>query len=177
MPLRLPPLRGLLFALLLIAGCNAYPRAIAGLALTDSWAALPLRRWLAEGRAVPEAIAMCRPPECAPGLAVGVFDLAGEDAKAAWAILGNPDPLVRALRKPEKPGKPRPIIAPTASLAETVRGFGISLAPADGNKRPAYGAALGRLSGDILRLVLVIGEEEAVVEETARRVAAEHLGS
>ncbi len=52
-----------------------------------------------------------------------------------------------------------------------MRGFGISLAPADGNKRPAYGAALGRLSGDILRLVLVIGEEEAVVEETrtARR--------
>jgi hypothetical protein len=56
-------------------------------------------------------------------------------------------------------------------------GFAISLAPAGGGKPPAYGAALGRLDGDDLRIVLAIGEEPGSVRATARQVAERELGS
>ena len=38
-------------------------------------------------------------------------------------------------------------------------GFAIDLAPADGSKPPAYGAAFGRREGEALDVVLVIGED------------------
>ena len=42
-------------------------------------------------------------------------------------------------------------------------GFAIDLAPADGGKRPAYGAAFGRREGEALAVVLVIGEAQDAV--------------
>ena len=119
---------------------------------------------------------ICRPPECRPGLAVAVLDVAGPDADEAEAVLRRPAGLARALSGPG--GKPRKIetIAEASPLAESgAEGFLITLRRKDGSKPPAYGAALGRRDGAALRIVLVIGENADAVEATARRVAREHL--
>jgi hypothetical protein len=47
----------------------------------------------------------------------------------------------------------------------------------DGQKAPAFGAALGKRSGGDLEVVLVIGLSAEAVEQTARRVAARELGT
>ena len=71
------------------------------------WEALPLRKWLAEDRAEPEALAFCAPPECRPGLVVGVVRLTGRDAEITDGILKNPERLARALRSPAGRGPSR----------------------------------------------------------------------
>jgi hypothetical protein len=144
---------------------------------------LPLHRLLVEDRPEPEAMAACRPPDCGPGLAVGVMRLTGRDAENAERTLGEPERLARALsvpRDPADPRSPRPTVQTTAwakRLKEgPTRGFSLAVRRVDGS-RPAHGAVLAQRLGGDLRVVLVVGEEQGAVEATARRVAREHLAS
>jgi hypothetical protein len=153
---------------------------VAGIPSREPWFALPLGEWLGEGRAEPEALAVCRPPACAPGLAVAVLHLSGPDAEAAARVLGRPEPLARALAAPrDKLPKGKAPVAMVASVtpfvAEGARGFTLALSRRDGS-RPAFGAALGRPFGPDIKVVLVIGEDAAAVEDAARRAARENLG-
>ncbi len=163
---------------LTVASCGYIPRQVAGLPSDPSWDALPLRKWLAENRAEPIALSFCAPPECSPGLAVSVIRLTGRDADVTEALLKDPERLARGLRSPV--GREKPV--KTQVTVERLKdapypGFAIDLAPANGSKRPAYGAAFGRREGEALSVVLVIGEAQDVVLETAREVATRELGS
>ena len=178
MPFRLFSRSILLVIALSLAGCGYIPRPVAGVPPGAPWGALPLRKWLAENRAEPIALAFCAPPECRPGLAVGVIRLTGKDARVTDDLLENPERLARALRSPagrEKPVRTR--IAVERLDDSPYPGFAISLEPADGKKAPAYGVAVGRRSGDALDIVLVIGEAPDAVRAAAREVAARELGS
>ena len=109
-PIRCPALGRALslgLAVLALFGCNYIPRTVEGVPAEAPWAALPLRGWLVEGPVAPEAMTICRPPECRPGLAVAVLDVAGPDADEAEAVLRRPAGLARALSGPG--GKPRKI--------------------------------------------------------------------
>ncbi|ANY78415.1 hypothetical protein BB934_09395 [Microvirga ossetica] len=178
MPVRLLRSCALILVLALtLASCGYIPRQVAGLSADTSWDALPLRKWLAEDRAEPVALSFCAPPECGPGLAVSVIRLTGKDADITDALLKDPERLARALRSPagrERPVKTRITVE---RLNDPYPGFAIDLAPADGSKRPAYGAAFGRREGEALAVVLVIGEAQDAVLATARDVAARELGS
>ncbi len=175
----LRPLRPIFLILALaLASCGYIPRQVAGLPSGASWDALPLRKWLAEDRAEPVALAFCTPPECGPGLAVSVIRLTGKDAAVTEALLRDPERLARGLRSPagrKKPVKTR--IAVERLNDARYPGFAIDLSPADGSKRPAYGAAFGKRDGEALSVVLVIGEAQDAVLATAREVAARELGS
>ncbi|HEV2557053.1 MAG TPA: hypothetical protein VGU45_00345 [Microvirga sp.] len=159
-----------------LAACSALPRAVQGVPAGEPWFALPLKEWLGEERAEPEAIAVCRPPECGPGLVAGVVRLAGAEADAAERVLADPGALARMLRTP-KAGRPRTAVDLKPLQAGSAAGFAITLARQDARRRPAYGAALGRRSGGDLRVVLVVGEDAGAVEDAARQVAREHLGA
>jgi hypothetical protein len=168
----------ILILCLSVASCGYIPRQVAGLPSDTSWDALPLRKWLAEDRAEPVALAFCAPPECSPGLAVSVIRLTGKDADITGALLKDPERLARALRSPAGREKPVKTQITVERLGNgPYPGFAIDLAPADGSKRPAYGAAFGKRDGEALSVVLVIGEVQDVVRETAKDVAARELGS
>jgi hypothetical protein len=179
--IRCPASRRALLLLVLLAGgalpgCSFYAADVHGLPAHEAWAALPLREWLNDGRGEPEAIAVCSPPECGPPLAVGVMRLTGVDAATAEALLRNPEPLARALR--DRAAGKRPVLTEVAvkPLQDSpYQGFTIRLGRRDNARHPAFGAALGRRAGADLHIVLVIGEDAATVEMTARNVAAEHL--
>ncbi len=85
-----------------LAACHFSPRAVEGVPFTEPWLVLPLNRWLAEDRAEPEAMAVCRPPVCGPGLVVGVVRLVGREAEIGDAVLSDPGKLVRALVTPKE---------------------------------------------------------------------------
>jgi hypothetical protein len=164
-------------AIAALAGCHLVPRAVEGVPFSDPWLVLPLNEWLAEERAEPEAIALCRPPVCGPGLVVAVVRLTGAEADRAEAVLRDPARLAKALGAPRDPRPRFPARASAKRLdAGRARGFTVALARADGS-RAAYGAAVGQRSGADLSVAIVIGEDPGSVEETARRVAREHLGS
>jgi hypothetical protein len=171
----------LLIAAGILSGCSLlslYPAGVRGLPAQESWAALPVGEWLGEGRGEPEAVAICRPPECGPAMAVGVIRLTGAGAEAAQAVLEDPKPLARALRDM----KGRKLQVQTDVVVRHLRdgpfeGFTIKLGRKDNALRPVLGAALGRRFGQDLRVVLVIGEDAEAVETTALHVAAEHLGT
>lgn len=171
--------RALSFGLLIVAlsACGYIPRPVEGVPPGAPWEALPLRKWLAEERAEPQALAFCAPPECGPGLVVSVIDLKGRDAEISESLLRDPDRLARAMRSSAgHAGKVRTLASATPIREGASRGFTISLAPSDGTKSPAYGATLGRRSGeDSLKLVLVIGDDEASVLATVRQVAEREL--
>jgi hypothetical protein len=179
MPLRLLLRSAVLAVAFSLASCGYVPRPVAGLPPGEPWGALPLRKWLAEDRAEPVALSFCAPPECRPGLAAGVIRLTGKDAEITGALLKDPERLARALRSPAGRGsKPvRTQVAVERLKDGPYDGFAITLAPADGGKRPAYGAALGKPEGDSLTVVLVIGEDPETVHETVRQVAERELGS
>jgi len=179
MLLRLLCSRTLLLALALsLSSCGYIPRPVAGVPPGAPWDALPLRKWLAEDRAEPVALAFCAPPECGPGLAVSVIRMTGWDADVTEALLKDPERLARALRSPTGRKKPVRIHVTVERLpGEAYPGFAIDLAPADGGKPPAHGAAFGRREGENLSVVLVIGEARDAVRRTAREVAARELGS
>jgi len=168
----------ILASALIVASCGYIPRPVAGVPPGTPWDTLPLRKWLAEDRSEPVAMAFCVPPECGPGLAVSVIRLTGGDADVTEALLKDPERLARGLRSPSGRGKPvRTRITVERLQGEPHPGFAIDLAPADGGKRPAYGAAFGKREGEALSVVLVIGEVQDAVRETARQVAARELGS
>lgn len=174
------PCRALLLGLSLILGltsCDYIPRPVAGLPTNASWESLPLRKWLAEGRAEPIALSFCAPPQCNPGLAVSVIRLTGKDARITEALLKDPERLARALRSPIDRAKPVRTEVSVERLKNALYpGFAISLAPMDGKKPPAYGAALGKRSGEDLEVVLAIGLSPEVVEQSVREAAARELG-
>ena len=121
-------------------------------------------------------MAFCAPPECRPGLAVGVIRLTGRDADVAEAVLRDPERLARALQSSAGRTKPVKTAVTVEKLMERdLSGFSITLLPADEGKAPAYGAALGRRSESALRLVLVVGEDPEAVRTTAHEVAAREL--
>ena len=160
-----------------LAGCHLVPRAVEGVPFADPWLVLPLKEWLAEDRAEPEAVALCRPPVCGPGLVVVVVRLAGAEADQAETVLRDPARLAKALAEPRDPKARFPAKASAKPLeVGRAHGFAIALARADGT-RAAYGAAVAQRSGPDLRVAVVIGEDQESVDETARRVAREHLGS
>jgi hypothetical protein len=168
----------ILLAAIGLVGCDYIPRTVAGLHADASWGALPLRKWLAENRAEPIALSFCAPPSCHPGLAVSVIRLKGRDAQITESLLKDPERLARALRSPADRNKP----VKTEIAVERLKnlpypGFVIALSPKDGGKPPAYGAALGKRSGEDLEVVLVIGDAADVVQQTARQVAARELGT
>jgi len=173
------PCRALSLGLLLaVTACGYIPRPVEGVPPGAPWEALPLRKWLAEDRAEPRAIAFCAPPECRPGLAVGVIRLTARDAQITESLLKDPERLARALRPPaDSKERVRTSVSVKRLKEGPFHGFAISLAPMDGRKRPAYGAALGRRSGDDLEVVLVIGDEAEAVRETVRQVAERELNS
>jgi len=167
----------LLLASVLAACAAYYPEPVEGLTESSSWIALPLRSWLAEDRAEPEAVALCRPPDCSPGMVVGVVRLHGKDANEAEAVLNHPDRLAQALEEMRGRKSKVRTVATARRLADgPSQGFLLSLGRDDG-ERAVYGAALGRRDGGGLRVVLAIGDNAEAVEATARRVAARHLGS
>jgi hypothetical protein len=167
---------GLTAGLLALAACGYIPRPVAGLPPGAPWEALPLRKWLAEDRAEPEALSFCAPPECRPGLAVIVVRLSGKDAEITDGVLKDPERLARALRSPAGRTKPVKTVVSVEPMKEAAAyGFAISLAPADEGKAPAYGAALGRRVGEDLRLVLVVGEARDAVQSTVREVSVREL--
>jgi hypothetical protein len=144
----------------------------------EPWFALPLKRWLAEDRAEPEALAVCRRPECGPAMVVSVLRVTGPDADIAEAVLGRPERLRAALEDMKgRKSKVRSVAQVRRIEDGAFQGFALSLGRADGERRPAHAAALGRRAGAGLRLVLVIGEDEDAVEAAVRRVAAQHLGT
>ena len=116
-----------------------------------------------------------------------MFRASGREADALAATLRDPESLARALRAPKAlsaaarlsrkkaPAKPRVRTAvETRPFGEgDVSGFTLTLSRADGEGRPAYGAALGRRSGDTLEVVLVVGDDEPAVAATALKVARE----
>ena len=171
-------------ALFATAGCSYFPDPIAGLpeSLQAPWINLPLRPWLAEDRATPEAVAICVPPVCRPGMVVSVVLLRGADAEAAERLLRDPAPLAARLATPAPPpakgAKPRQrSVSTIVPLQEgTARGFAIDIVREDG-KRHAHGAALAHRDGADLRVVLVVGEEKSAVLSAVRRAAAPHLQS
>lgn len=165
--------RALSFALALflaLAGCGYLPRPVEGVPPGPPWEALPLRKWLAEDRAEPQAISLCSPPECRPGLAVAVVLLKGKDAEATDRVLRKPAVLAQALRSAKT------TVSAAALQEGPSYGFTISLSPQKGGKTPAYGAVLGQRAGEDLMVVLVIGDAADAVEATARRVARAELG-
>jgi hypothetical protein len=178
MLLRLLRPGSLIILALAVTSCGYISRPVAGVPPGAPWDALPLRKWLAEDRAEPVALSFCAPPACSPGLAVGVVRLTGKDAQVTDALLKDPERLARALRSPA--GRQKPVqarIAVERLKAGPHPGFAIDLAPADGARRAAYGAAFGKREGEALSVVLVIGEDAGAVHETARQVAARELGS
>jgi hypothetical protein len=178
MPSRLLSRSAALALALSLTSCGYIPRPVAGLPPGPPWGALPLRKWLAEDRGEPVALSFCAPPECRPGLAAGVIRLTGKDAEITEALLKDPERLARALRSPAGRGKPVRTQVSVERLTDSpFQGFAITLASADGAKRPAYGAALGRGDSENLTVVLVIGEDPENVRATARQVAERELGS
>ena len=164
--------------------CTAIPRHLDGMPTEAPYTALPLRSWLAEDRIEPTAVVACASPECAQRIAAGVFRASGREADGLAATLKDPQALARALRaQPLSPAsrklaagrrpKPRVETAVEARPFEDrdASGFTLRIGRADGEGRPAYGAALGRRSGDILEVVLVVGDDEAAVAATAVSVA------
>jgi hypothetical protein len=170
--------RALSFGLLIVtlSACGYIPRPVEGVPPGAPWEALPLRKWLAEDRAEPQALAFCAPPECRPGLVVSVIELKGSDADISESVLKDPARLSRALGRTAHEGKEVHAMVAARPIDDGgSHGFAISLAPSDGSKPPAYGAALGRRSGEALRLVLVIGDNEAAVLATLRQVSEREL--
>jgi hypothetical protein len=170
--------RALSFGLVILAlsACGYIPRPVEGVPPGAPWEALPLRKWLAEDRAEPQALAFCAPPECRPGLVVSVIDLKGRDADISEAVLKDPARLASAIGSHPRDGsKPHTIVTAHPIADSTYRGFAISLAPSDGSKSPAYGAAFGLRTGETLKLVLVIGDDEPSVLATLRQVAEREL--
>ncbi len=162
-----------MFAALGLVGCDYIPRTVAGLQADASWGALPLRKWLAEDRAEPIALSFCAPPSCNPGLAVSVIRLKGRDAQITESLLKDPERLARALRSPRDSKKSvRTDITVERLKNAPYPGFAITLSPKEGGKPPAYGAAIGRRSGEDLEVVLAIGLSSEVVQQSARDVAA-----
>src|SRR4028118_1516443 len=106
MPLRLCFRFAIVVLALSLATCGYIPRPVEGVPAGAPWEALPLRKWLAEDRAEPQALAFCAPPECGPGLAVSVVRLKGRDAQITHAVLRDPERLARALRAPPGRGEP-----------------------------------------------------------------------
>lgn len=167
----------LLFAAIGLAACDYLPRTVAGLPADASWASLPLRKWLAEDRAEPIALSFCAPPRCSPGLAVSVIRLTGRAAQITESLLKDPGRLARTLRSPVDRKKPvRTSIAVERLKDAPHPGFAITLSPMDGGKPPAYGAAMGRRSGEDLEVVLAVGVSADLVQQTVRQVAARELG-
>ena len=180
-----PPnvLFALALALLVLTACDTIPRPIAGIPAMGPWTTLPLRNWLAEDRGEPEAMAACFSAECPQRLAVGVFRLAGPEARAAEAVLADPERLARHLRRPAAEASTGREALKARRTVRTVararplsagghQGFALTMGRVDGAERSAHAAALGIPSGDALRVVLVVGDDPAAVEATARQVAA-----
>jgi hypothetical protein len=163
------------------AGCIYVPGAVEGLPAGGPWVALPLRGWIAEGAARAEAVAACFAPDCAPRVAVGVFSASGPEAEALAVVLRRPQQLASWLEaKDAADTDPKRRSTRTTATAQPLRdgafeGFSIALARVDGARPPAYGAVLGRRSGDALRFVMAIGFEPETVRQVARDVAAAHL--
>ena len=121
------------------------------------WDALPLRKWLAEDRAEPQALSFCAPPECSPGLVVSVIDLTGKDADITEAASEGPGaagPCPALARRPREAGE-------DPDRGRAPRNGSLSGASPSISRRPtaasapAYGAAFGRRTGETLDLVLV----------------------
>ncbi len=163
---------------LVLAGCLASPRGIEGVATDEAWTALPLRAWLAEGRATPEAVVACLSPDCPHRLAVAIIALTGEDARQAAAILRDPGPLAAQLRERDAADTDKRRAAIRTQVAVRpldeagLPGFVLTLSREDGARPPAHAAALGRLAGGSLSLVLAIGTDEAATVAAARQAAA-----
>lgn len=173
-----------------VAGCLYIPRHLEGVPAGPPYTALPLRSWLAEDRIEPRAVIACMSDECPHRIAVGMFRASGSEADTLAATLKDPDALARALRAEKSPsaasrsrGKKDGARAPVRTAVEArpfgegdLSGFTLALSRADRKGRPAYGAALARRSGEILDVVLVVGDDDGVVAATALKVAQEDFG-
>jgi hypothetical protein len=165
---------GLVFAL---AGCIYVPASVEGVPAGASWVALPLRGWLSEGSVRAEAITACFAPDCAPRAGVGVFRATGEEARAIDAILRKPERLARQLEQRAEAGRSgKPPAAKAVPTVAPMReggmaGFALDLVRADGS-RAAHAVVLGKPSGEALRFVMVIGEDEPAIQRLAREVAS-----
>ncbi|HYF55864.1 MAG TPA: hypothetical protein VEA41_16540 [Salinarimonas sp.] len=169
----------LLLCVLVLAGCAYAPRGIEGVSSDDRWVALPLRGWLAEDRGRPEALIACLSADCPHKLMVALVTLQGDDARAAVAMLREPGRLAadlqaRDARRERRRARARVELRSVGTGA--VPGFAVVLAPEDGRRAPAHGAAFGRLEGGTLSLVLAIGDDAGATLAAAREAAAARLG-
>lgn len=167
-------------AAFLLGGCIYTPRAVQGLPSGGPWFALPLRGWLSEGRALPEAITACGSADCESRLAAGVFRLTGQQATEALAVLRNPAALERVLREEDAKAAAEKGRRPAEIRVEALRegafpGFMLTITSPDGSRPPLYGAAIGASEGAALRTIIVIGQDRQAVREAARKAAQESL--
>ncbi len=170
-----------LAALLALGACAYAPRGLEGVSGGEGWTALPLRGWLAEGRARPEAIVACLTADCPHRLAVALITLQGEDARTAEAVLRDPERLAAHLRerdeadKDPRRAKVRSEVRARAIGTADAPGFAITLGRADGTRPPAHAAAQGRLRGESLELLLAVGDDEAATLAALRGAADTRL--
>jgi hypothetical protein len=185
------------FLLILQAGCMPGGR-LAGLdsfALSDmapdhggeTWLALPMDRWLGtrEGVGRPRAVIACLTDPCRNRLAAAVFELEGEAAHLAERDLRDPQTLLRSLELAARDGRrarnsgngntrgPATAIAidVTPLTIGDLSGFEIALHSETGQQRRVYGAGLGRrVGGNILVVVLAIGDDPHVVRAAAAQI-------
>jgi hypothetical protein len=164
-------------ALAALAGCIWLPAPVEGLPGGGSWVALPLRGWIAEGGLRAEGIAGCFSGECAPRVAVGIFRATGAEARTLQAVLREPERLARFIAAQDAADtNPRRQGLRTIATVERLRegaasGFIAALMREDGT-RAVHAAALGRETGEGLRLALVVGESPEGVRAVAQEVAA-----
>jgi hypothetical protein len=106
-----------------------------------------------------------------------VFRASGEEARTIEAVLREPKRLVRYLEERAATGagveRRASRAVPTVSRVQegNLAGFALDLAREDGS-RAAHAIVLGRRSGDALRFVIAIGEDEAAIRALAREVAS-----
>ena len=161
----------------LLAGCLYAPSTIEGMPVDASWVALPLRGWITEGSVAAEGIVACLAPGCARRVGVGVFRVAGAEARTVAAALRDPQVLVRFIEARDAADTaPRRRAIRTVVSAAPIRegsytGFVLTLSQENG-ARPVHAAVLGLGAGDPLRFAIVIGESRDPVELTIRELAA-----
>lgn len=157
----------------ILSACAFIPKPIAGLPSGEGWFALPLSQWLSEGRAEPEGIAAC--PSCGHGLAVGIVEVAGQEADEAEVVLKHPERLAQALSASKDKIRIRASVQPLT--IESQQGFRLAMIRSSPPETSVYGVALGQRVDGKLRVILVIGGDAEAVEGAARQVTVEQLGS
>ena len=169
-------------ALGVLAACSSLPDLTAALPSTAGWTRLPLESWVVEGGITAQSITACRPPDCAPAVAVGIFRATGAEAGLLEAALADPAGFERGLGRlaTERRAKRRDRrnLGSRAAVAAWhgggLKGLRITLTR-DDDGRAAHGIVLARRGSEGVRAAVIAGESEAAVTEAAEGLARSGL--